>query len=228
MVNATAGRLGRAASGETACWAQPTYILTPTWSGLHLKGKPARRRDATDSAHLTGYAKTCSQQFSSLRRRHGSLTVPDRATHATGADYARLLLPVDRRHIIYLEGTGRTRRIVALKSLLQGARHVRHHQDGAIDSASVELDLATSAFARAGPSPAGPHRDGKVKAKFTELFSKSAAETLLEETRGPEKTRQNPRRHRHRRRRDDRGDHVLHQHLEPRVLLAAGLLAKKA
>src|SRR6266699_5018458 len=87
--------------------------------------------------------------------------------------------PVDDATIIYFEGTGRTKEeIDALASYFKAQGMYGTITKGAIDySQVVELDLATVAPSLAGPKrPQDRIEIGKVKVKFTELFSKSAAE----------------------------------------------------
>jgi aconitate hydratase len=141
--------------------------------------------------------------------------------------------PVDDATIAYFEGTGRTRdEIDAFQSYCKAQGMYGTPKKGDIDySEVIELDLATVT-----PSLAGPKRPndrieiGKVKAKFTELFAKPAAENGF--SKKPEdlgkrfKTRDGL---------DVGSGDVMIAAItsctntsNPGVLLAAGILAKKA
>src|SRR3989454_11150930 len=165
-----------------------------------------------------------------------SLTVPDRATIANMApDYGATMgfFPVDDATIVYFEGTGRTKEeIDALASYFKAQGMYGTIKKGAIDySQVVELDLAGVTPSLAGPKrPQDRIEIGKVKAKFTELFSKSAAENGF--SKKPEDLRKRVQT------RDGidvgAGDVMIAaitsctNTSNPGVLLGAGLLAKKA
>ena len=100
-----------------------------------------------------------------------TLALPDRATIANMApEYGATMgfFPVDERTIDYFKGTGRSkRRDRGLRGLLQGAGAVRRAGRGEIDySQVVELDLGDGgAIAGRPQAAAGPHRaDRRVHA----------------------------------------------------------------
>src|SRR3979409_701444 len=141
--------------------------------------------------------------------------------------------PVDDATIVYFEGTGRTKEeIDALKSYFKAQGMYGTIKKGAIDySQVVELDLAGVTPSLAGPKRPQDRIDlGKVKAKFTELFSKPAAENGF--SKKPEDLKKRVKT------RDGieigAGDVMIAaitsctNTSNPGVLLAAGLLAKKA
>jgi aconitate hydratase len=141
--------------------------------------------------------------------------------------------PVDDATIAYFEGTGRTREeIDAFESYCKAQGMFGVPKKGAIDySEVIELDLATVTPSLAGPKrPQDRIEIGKVKSKFTELFSKPAAENGF--SKKPEDLK------RRFRTRDGleigSGDVMIAaitsctNTSNPGVLLAAGLLAKKA
>jgi aconitate hydratase len=165
-----------------------------------------------------------------------SLTVPDRATIGNMApDYGATMgfFPIDDATIAYFEGTGRTKdEIDAFQSYFKAQGMYGTPKKGQIDySEIIELDLGTVTPSLAGPKrPQDRIEIGKVKAKFTELFSKSAAENGF--SKKPEDLRKRVKT------RDGieigAGDVMIAaitsctNTSNPGVLLAAGLLARKA
>jgi aconitate hydratase len=208
--------------------------------GVHLKGSLRGGVTATDLVltvtELMRKTNVVNKFVEFFGEGTESLTVPDRATIANMApDYGATMgfFPVDEATLAYFEGTGRTKEeIDALGSYFRAQGMYGTVRKGDIDySQVVELDLATVAPSLAGPKrPQDRIEIGKVKAKFTELFPKSAAENGF--SKRPEdlgkriKTRD--------------GIDIGHGDVmiaaitsctntsNPGVLLAAGLLAKKA
>src|SRR5207245_7488460 len=142
-------------------------------------------------------------------------------------------VPGDDATIVYFEGTGRTKEETdALKSYFKAQGMYGTIRKGEIDySQVVELDLAGVTPSLAGPKrPQDRIEIGKVKAKFTELFSKSAAENGF--SKKPEDLKKRVKT------RDGleigAGDVMIAaitsctNTSNPGVLLGAGLLAKKA
>jgi aconitate hydratase len=225
---------------EAGMLGQPTYFLTPDVVGVHLKGQLRGGVTATDLVltvtELMRKTNVVNKFVEFFGEGAESLTVPDRATIANMApDYGATMgfFPVDEATLAYFEGTGRTKEeIDALRSYFKAQGMFGTVKKGAIDySQVVELDLATVTPSLAGPKrPQDRIEIGKVKARFTELFSKSAAENGF--SKKPEdlgkriKTRDGidvgP------------GDVMIAaitsctNTSNPGVLLAAGLLAKKA
>src|SRR6266571_1480573 len=171
---------------EAGMLGQPTYILTPDVVGVHLKGSLRGGVTATDLVltvtELMRKTNVVNKFVEFFGEGTASLTVPDRATIANMApDYGATMgfFPVDDATIVYFEGTGRTKEeIDALASYFKAQGMYGTIKKGAIDySQVVELDLAGVTPSLAGPKrPQDRIEIGKVKAKFTELFSKSAAE----------------------------------------------------
>src|SRR5438309_5233436 len=171
---------------EAGMLGQPVYILTPDVVGVHLKGKLHPACTATDLVltvtEMLRKAKVVGKFVEFFGEGTESLTVPDRATIGNMApDYGATMgfFPVDDATIAYFEGTGRTKgEIDAFKSCFKAQGMYGTPKKGEIDySQVIELDLGTVTPSLAGPKrPQDRIEIGKVKAKFTELFSKSAAE----------------------------------------------------
>jgi aconitate hydratase A / 2-methylisocitrate dehydratase len=225
---------------EAGMLGQPNYFLTPDVVGVHLKGRLRGGVTATDLVltvtEMLRKAKVVGKFVEFFGEGAESLTVPDRATLGNMApEYGATMgfFPVDDRTVAYFEGTGRSREEVdALKSYFKAQGMYGIPKPGAIDySEVVELDLATVA-----PSVAGPKRPqdrieiGNVKSKFADLFSKPAAENGFSK-----KADDLNRRFRTRDGIDIGSGDILIAAItsctntsNPGVLLAAGLLAKKA
>jgi aconitate hydratase len=165
-----------------------------------------------------------------------SLAVTDRATIANMApEYGATMgfFPVDDRTIEYFRGTGRSaEQVEALASYFKAQGLYGVPKKGAIDYSQVlELDLATIYPSLAGPKRPQDRIDlDKVKSNFTSLFSKPVAENGFgkrsEDLSKPYKTYDGV---------DLRSGDVLIAAItsctntsNPGVMLAAGLLAKKA
>src|SRR6266480_2871563 len=199
---------------EAGMLGQPVYILTPDVVGVHLKGKLHPACTATDLV----------------------LTVTDRATLGNMApEYGATMgfFPVDERTLEYFRGTGRSDEAVdALAGYYKAQGLFGIPKKGAIDySEELELDLS-----RVYPSLAGPKRPqdridlDKVKDSFARLFAKPAAENGF--AKKPEELQRSYR--------TFDGKELRHGDVliaaitsctntsNPGVLLAAGLLAKKA
>jgi len=225
---------------EAGMLGQPTYFLTPDVVGVHLKGRLRGGVTSTDLVLTVTELMRKTNVVDKFVEFYGEgtahLTVPDRATIANMAvDYGATMgfFPVDDATIDYFEGTGRTKEeIDAFESYFKAQGMYGTVKEGQIDySQVVELDLGTVT-----PSLAGPKRPndrieiGKVKAKFTELFSKPAAENGF--SKKPEDL---GRRFKTRDGIDIGAGDVMIAAItsctntsNPGVLLAAGLLAKKA
>ena len=225
---------------EAGMLGQPTYILTPDVVGFHLKGKLRGGVTATDLVltvtEILRRAKVVNKFVEFFGEGAESLTVPDRATIGNMApDYGATMgfFPIDDATIAYFEGTGRTKdEIDAFQSYFKAQGMYGTPKKGDIDYSDViKLDLASVTPSLAGPKrPQDRIEIGKVKAKFTELFAKPAAENGF--SKKPEdlgkrfKTRDGL---------DVGSGDVMIAAItsctntsNPGVLLAAGLLAKKA
>ena len=225
---------------EAGMLGQPVYFLTPDVVGFELTGRLREGVTATDLVltvtELLRKHKVVGKFVEFFGEGTASLALPDRATVANMApEYGATMgfFPVDDKTIEYFEGTGRTKKeIEAFASYFKAQGMYGTPKAGDIDYSSVvKLDLGTVA-----PSLAGPKRPqdrielGHVKSQFASLFSKPAAENGFNQAADKlEKTFTT---------RDGltlRNGDVLIAAItsctntsNPGVLLAAGLLAKKA
>jgi aconitate hydratase len=225
---------------EAGMLGQPVFLLTPDVVGVNLKGKLHPACTATDLVltvtELLRKAKVVGKFVEFFGEGTASLNVTDRATIANMApEYGATMgfFPVDDKTLDYFEGTGRTEdEIEAFAAYFKAQGMFGIPKAGDIDySQTLELDLASVM-----PSLAGPKRPqdrinlDKVKATFTSLFTKPVAENGF--ARKPEdlgrsyKTSDGT---------EIRNGDVLIAAItsctntsNPGVLLAAGLLAKKA
>jgi len=172
---------------EAGMLGQPVYILTPDVVGVHLKGLLRGGVTATDLVltvtEMLRKAKVVGKFVEFFGEGVEGLSVPDRATIANMApEYGATMgfFPVDAKTLDYLRFTGRSAAQVAgLGAYLHAQNMFGIPKQGAIDySQTLELDLGTVV-----PSLAGPKRPqdrielGKVKQAFGALFSKPAAES---------------------------------------------------
>jgi aconitate hydratase len=225
---------------EAGMLGQPVYFLTPDVVGVNLKGKLRGGVTATDLVltitEMLRKAKVVGKFVEFFGEGVENIAVPDRATIANMApEYGATMgfFPVDDKTVDYFEGTGRTAdEVAAFKAYFQAQGLFGIPKAGQCDYSQVlELDLA-----KVAPSLAGPKRPqdrieiGQVKSKFTELFAKPVAENGF--AKKPEdlvrrlKTRDGI---------DIGSGDVLIAAItsctntsNPSVLIAAGLLAKKA
>ncbi len=225
---------------EAGMLGQPNYFLTPDVVGVHLKGRLRGGVTATDLVltvtEMLRKAKVVGKFVEFFGEGTESLTVPDRATLANMApEYGATMgfFPVDDQTIAYFEGTGRTQEeIDAFQSYFKAQGMYGIPKKGAIDYSEVhELDLGTVTPSLAGPKrPQDRIEIGNVKSKFADLFSRPAAENGF--SKKPEDL---ARRFKTRDGIDIGSGDVLIAAItsctntsNPGVLLAAGLLAKKA
>jgi aconitate hydratase len=232
---------------EAGMLGQPVYFLTPDVVGFELSGRLREGVTATDLVltvtEILRRAKVVGKFVEFFGEGTASLALPDRATIANMApEYGATMgfFPVDERTIEYFRGTGRSKaEIEAFEAYFraqglfgvpgapgasQGAHEIQYSQ-------VLSLDLGTVA-----PSLAGPKRPQDrivitdLAKTFTELFSKPVADNGFNqpadklsqsfETRDGLKVRN--------------GDVLIAaitsctNTSNPSVLLAAGLLAKKA
>jgi aconitate hydratase len=225
---------------EAGMLGQPNYFLTPDVVGMNLTGKLRAGVTATDLVltvtEMLRKAKVVGKFVEFFGEGTESLTLPDRATLANMApEYGATMgfFPVDDQTMAYFEGSGRSKEAIdAFKSYFRAQGLYGIPKKGSIDYSEVyELDLSTIE-----PSVAGPKRPqdritlAKVKAKFAELFSAPVAENGF-----AKKADDLTRRFRTRDGIDIGSGDVLIAAItsctntsNPGVLLAAGLLAKKA
>jgi aconitate hydratase len=226
---------------EAGMLGQPVYFLTPDVVGVHLKGKLKEGVTATDLVltvtELLRKQKVVGKFVEFYGEGTAALTLPDRATIANMApEYGATMgfFPVDEITVNFMRNTGRTDdEVAAFEAYFKAQGLFGIPKDGSIDySSTVELDLNSIE-----PSLAGPKRPQDrvalkaMKDTFNTLFSKPIAENGFNQP--AEKLTQ--------RYATGKGDlkigngDVLIAAItsctntsNPGVLLAAGLLAKKA
>jgi len=225
---------------EAGMLGQPVYFLTPDVVGVNLKGKLRGGVTATDLVltvtEMLRQAKVVGKFVEFFGEGAASLAVPDRATIANMApEYGATMgfFPVDDATIAYFEGSGRSaEEIDAFKSYFKAQGLYGIPKKGAIDySQELELDLGSVTPSLAGPKrPQDRIEIGKVKAKFAELYGLPMADNGF--AKKPEDLRK---RFRARSGVEVGSGDVLIAAItsctntsNPSVLLAAGLLAKKA
>ena len=225
---------------EAGMLGQPMYFLTPDVVGVHLKGRLHPAVTATDLVlrvtELLRQAKVVGKFVEFFGEGTASLAVPDRATIANMApEYGATMgfFPVDDRTVEYFEGTGRTKEeIEAFRAYFKAQGLYGVPRPGEIDySQTVALDLSTIMPSLAGPKRPQDRIDlDRVKSTFTSLFSKPVAENGF-----AKKPEDLARRFKTRDGIDIGSGDVLIAAItsctntsNPGVLLAAGLLAKKA
>jgi aconitate hydratase len=225
---------------EAGMLGQPVYFLTPDVVGLKLTGRLREGCTATDLVltvtELLRSHKVVGKFVEFFGEGTRTLALPDRATIANMApEYGATMgfFPVDERTIDYFKGTGRSRtEIEAFEAYFKAQQLFGVPGEGEIDySQVIELDLGTVA-----PSLAGPKRPQDritltdVSAKFSQLFSAPSAANGFNQP--AEKLAQSFK----------TGDGLALRNGDvliaaitsctntsnPSVLLAAGLLAKKA
>ncbi|AWL06612.1 aconitate hydratase AcnA [Massilia oculi] len=225
---------------EAGMLGQPVYFLTPDVIGVNLKGKLREGCTATDLVltitELLRKEKVVGKFVEFFGEGTRSLSTTDRATIGNMApEYGATMgfFPVDEATVDYFRGTGRTEEeLAAFEGYYKAQGMFGIPQEGEIDyTRVVELDLSTVT-----PSLAGPKRPqdrielGNVKNTFADLFSKPTTQNgfnknpddlhkVYETTNGV---------------RVKNGDILIAaitsctNTSNPSVLLAAGLLAKKA
>ncbi len=224
---------------EAGMLGQPVYILTPDVVGVELKGELRGGVTATDLVltitELLRKHKVVGKFVEFCGPGTSSLSVTDRATIGNMApEYGATMgfFPVDDRTIEYFQGTGRSKdEIDALKAYFkaQGMYGVPDARDIGYTQL-ITLDLSTVT-----PSLAGPKRPqdrielGDVKNTFTRLYTEQSAAGFNQP---PEKLGQVFT--------TSAGTQVRNGDIliaaitsctntsNPSVLLAAGLMAKKA
>ena len=232
---------------EAGMLGQPVYFLTPDVVGFELTGALREGVTATDLVltvtEILRKHKVVGKFVEFFGEGTKTLALPDRATIANMApEYGATMgfFPVDEKTIEYFQGTGRTKaEIEAFEAYFKaqelwgvpGTVGASKSLSDIAYTSTVKLDLGTVA-----PSLAGPKRPqdrielGNVKSQFGSLFSKPPAESGFNQP--AEKLTQN----------FDTSDGLSLRNGDvliaaitsctntsnPGVLLAAGLLAKKA
>jgi aconitate hydratase len=225
---------------EAGMLGQPVYFLTPDVVGVNLKGKLHPTVTATDLVltvtEMLRKAKVVGKFVEFFGEGAESLTVTDRATISNMApEYGATMgfFPVDDKTIEYFRGTGRTdQEIEAFAAYYKAQGMYGIPKKGDIEySQTVELDLSTIYPSLAGPKRPQDRIDlDKVKSAFSNLFTKPVPENgfakKAEDLNRPYKTFDGI---------EIKNGDVLIAAItsctntsNPGVLLAAGLLAKKA
>jgi aconitate hydratase len=225
---------------EAGMLGQPVYFLTPDVVGVHLKGRLREGVTATDLVlritEMLRREKVVGKFVEFFGEGTASLALPDRATIANMApEYGATMgfFPVDDKTIAYFEGSGRTKdEIEAFEAYFKAQGLYGVPKAGELDySKVVELDLSSVAPSLAGPKrPQDRIEIGAVKSTFAELFAKPVADNGFAKAPGDlereYKTASGQPIH--------NGDVLIAaitsctNTSNPGVLLAAGLLAKKA
>ena len=225
---------------EAGMLGQPVYFLTPDVVGVHLTGALQEGVTATDLAltvtDMLRMAKVVGKFVEFYGLGAAALAVVDRATIANMApEYGATMgfFPIDKECVDYLRNTGRSEehcKVYESYFRAQGLFGIPKKGDIAY-STDLELDLAG-----VRPSVAGPKRPqdrielGRLKEEFIQDLGRPAAENGFGKTAG-ELKRTFP----------VLNDGQLHHGdvliaaitsctntSNPSVMLAAGLLAKKA
>lgn len=171
---------------EAGMLGQPVYFLTPDVVGFELTGRLREGVTATDLVltvtEILRKEKVVGKFVEFFGEGTESLAVPDRATIANMApEYGATMgfFPVDARTVEYFRGTGRTtKEIEAFEAYFRAQGLFGVPKPGQIDYTQiVRLDLGTVAPSLAGPKrPQDRIEIGNVKSQFASLFSKPPAE----------------------------------------------------
>jgi aconitate hydratase len=225
---------------EAGMLGQPVYFLTPDVVGFEMTGQLREGVTATDLVltvtEMLRKEKVVGKFVEFCGEGTRSLSLPDRATIANMApEYGATMgfFPVDEKTIQYFTGTGRTKsEIEAFEAYFKAQKMFGVPKASDIDYTQlVKLDLSTVA-----PSLSGPKRPqdrielGSVKSKFSQLFSAAPSDSGFNQP--AEKLEQGFK--------TPNGLELMNGDVliaaitsctntsNPGVLLAAGLLAKKA
>ncbi|MCD0505112.1 aconitate hydratase AcnA [Bordetella petrii] len=225
---------------EAGMLGQPVYFLTPDVVGVELKGQLRGGVTATDLVltitEMLRREKVVGKFVEFCGEGTASLSVAERATIGNMApEYGATMgfFPVDARTIDYFEGTGRTpEEIAAFEAYFKAQKMFGVPKAKDVDYTKLlTLDLSTVAPSLAGPKrPQDRIEIGNVKNTFIDLYSKPVAENGFNQP--AEKLQQTFT--------TSAGTKVKNGDIliaaitsctntsNPSVLLAAGLLAKKA
>jgi aconitate hydratase len=225
---------------EAAMLGQPVYFLTPDVVGFEFTGRLREGVTATDLVltvtEMLRKAKVVGKFVEFFGDGVAQLSVPDRATLANMApEYGATMgfFAVDDKTVEYLRGTGRTaEEIEAFEAYFRAQGLFGTPAAGAIDySETLVLDLGTVAPSLAGPKrPQDRIEIGQLARKFADLLVTPAASNgynLAPEQAQRSATLPDGTRIGH-------GDVLIAaitsctNTSNPSVMLAAGLLAKKA
>lgn len=228
MINAL-GVVGWGVGGieaEAGMLGQPMFFLTPDVVGVHLSGRLREGVTATDLVlsvtEMLRRANVVGKFVEFFGSGAASLTLPDRATIANMApEYGATMgfFPPDEEAAAYLAATGRSdEEVDAFCRYFKAQGLFGMPAPGEIDYSSLlEIDLATIQPSIAGPKRPQDRLDlAQMKTRFSEVFTRPASSAPA-------------------------GDGPIHDGdvliaaitsctntSNPSVMLAAGLLAKKA
>ena len=225
---------------EAGMLGQPVYFLTPDVVGFELTGQLREGVTATDLVltvtEILRKHKVVGKFVEFFGEGTESLALPDRATIANMApEYGATMgfFPVDEKTIAYFRGTGRSKaEIEAFEAYWRAQGMFGIPKRGDIDYSSVvTLDLGTVTPSLAGPKrPQDRIEIGKLSSSFAELFSQPTAANGFNQP-----TEKLPQVFKTDSGLDVRNGDVLIAAItsctntsNPSVMLAAGLLAKKA
>jgi aconitate hydratase len=171
---------------EAGMLGQPVYFLTPDVVGVNLTGALREGCTATDLVltitEMLRKEKVVGKFVEFFGAGTETLSLTDRATIANMApEYGATMgfFPVDDQTIEYFQGTGRTKaEIDAFQSYFKAQGLYGIPKAGDIDYTKVvSLDLGTVTPSLAGPKrPQDRIEIGNVKNNFADLFSKSTTE----------------------------------------------------
>jgi aconitate hydratase len=183
MINAL-GVVGWGVGGieaEAAMLGQPVAFLTPDVVGVHLAGRLAEGVTATDLVlaitERLRRARVVGKFVEFFGEGAASLSLPDRATIANMApEYGATMgfFPVDATTVDYLVATGRSAdEVAAFAAYFKAQGLFGMPQAGEIDySEEIAIDLATIRPAVAGPRrPQDRIEIPALRERFIELFS---------------------------------------------------------
>ena len=171
---------------EAGMLGQPLYFLTPDVVGVNLTGRLGEGVTATDLVltvtEMLRREKVVGTFVEFFGKGTSSLTLPDRATVANMApEYGATMgfFPVDDVTVDFLIGSGRTDdEVSAFRSYFKAQGMYGIPREGEIAYSRVlELDLSSIR-----PSVAGPRRPqdridlSDLKQRFSDLFTKPVAE----------------------------------------------------
>ena len=225
---------------EAGMLGQPVYILTPDVVGVNLTGKLPEGTTATDLVltvtEMLRKAKVVGKFVEFFGEGTRALSVPDRATIANMApEYGATMgfFPVDEATMEYFRAGGRTaEELDKCETYFKAQGMFGVPMAGDCDySTTLALDLSTIKTSLAGPKrPQDRIELGSMKSQFTSLFSKPPAENGFSKLAGDL-----PKRFTTADGVDLGSGDVLIAAItsctntsNPSVMLAAGLLAKKA
>jgi aconitate hydratase len=188
MING-AGVVGWGVGGieaEAGMLGQPVYFLTPDVIGVELTGRLREGVTATDLVltltEMLRKEKVVGKFVEFFGEGAAALTVTDRATIANMApEYGATMgfFPIDQATVDFLRGTGRSdAEVEAFAAYFQAQGMFGMPKAGQVEYTKVlTLDLYSVAPSLAGPKrPQDRIEIGHVKAKFRDLFAAPVAD----------------------------------------------------